>query len=72
MRAMPRKGYKDRVNQQGRDWVNGASDHNDVDNECTPDFSCCEPSLFTRDREKRIKNFNVWAARNGYPLFSDS
>ena len=26
-------------------WVEGESVHNDVRDECTPDFSCCTPAL---------------------------
>ena len=33
--------YKNRSNNQLNNWVNGLSLHNDVDDECCPDFSCC-------------------------------
>ncbi len=39
-------------------WVNGESKHNDIDDECVPDFSCCYPELFEQDRSKRIASLN--------------
>jgi hypothetical protein len=33
--------YKARTYTQLYKWVNGNPIHNDVDNECCPDFSCC-------------------------------
>lgn len=33
--------YKSRAYKQLYEWVNGNSIHNDIDNECCPDFSCC-------------------------------
>ena len=47
--------YATRCIQQSIKWVNGISEHNRVDDECTPDFSCCEPHCFTSSLEKRIK-----------------
>lgn len=37
--------YKLRRNAQTVKWVHGTAEHNTVDNECTPDFSCCNPTL---------------------------
>lgn len=37
------KNPEDQVN----DWVRGASIHNLTRDECTPDFSCCQPDLQT-------------------------
>ena len=34
-----------RIDLQLRLWVQGCSSHNEVDDECTPDFSCCKPQL---------------------------
>ena len=41
------KTYKERANHQLDEWVKGNSIHNDVDNECCPDFSCCTLSINT-------------------------
>ena len=46
-------GYQDRVIQHSLMWVNGHPQHNDVDDECVADFSCCYPDLFTESLEKR-------------------
>lgn len=39
--------YKERANHQLNEWVKGNSIHNDVDNECCPDFSCCNNEIDT-------------------------
>jgi len=36
-----KKGYRKRVLKQLQNWVDGKSIHNSVDDECCPDFSCC-------------------------------
>ena len=41
------KTYKERANNQLDEWVKGNSIHNDVDNECCPDFSCCNSKIST-------------------------
>jgi hypothetical protein len=33
--------YKIRTYKQLHEWVNGNSIHNTIDDECCPDFSCC-------------------------------
>ncbi len=48
-----RIAYRKRARDQLRAWIEGRSVHNQADNECCPDFSCCEPSLFTADKEQR-------------------
>ena len=63
--------YKLRAAEQGRDWAKGISKHNDVDDECCPDFSCCVPSLFIRDKALRVANYNVWAMRNRFELYTN-
>ena len=35
--------YKDRCMFQLDEWVKGNPIHNDTDDECCPDFSCCKP-----------------------------
>ena len=47
--------YRERVISQTTLWFNGKSLHNDIDGECCPDFSCCEPELFTIDEKERTK-----------------
>jgi hypothetical protein len=64
--------YQKRVMSQSVHWVNGMSIHNQTDDECTPDFSCCHKDLFETDRAKRVKFFNTWNERNGFPPYTDS
>lgn len=45
-------GYKERYIKQLADWVDGSPVHNDVDEECCPDFACCN-SLVKTDEETR-------------------
>jgi hypothetical protein len=33
-------------------WVEGEPEHNHVDNECCPDFSCCKPEFLAPERER--------------------
>lgn len=47
--------YIDRVVRQSLLWLNGKPTHNYIDGECCVDFSCCVPSLYTKDREEREK-----------------
>lgn len=56
--------YQERVLIQGLLWIDGQSFHNDIDNECCPDFSCCEPVLFERNRNKRKIILNDWINKN--------
>lgn len=42
---MKEDNYKERSKYQLDEWVRGNSIHNDIDNECCPDFSCCQPGL---------------------------
>lgn len=45
--------YEKRVLAQLRAWVKGQSNHNTVDDECCPDFSCCIPEMMTKDEAAR-------------------
>lgn len=63
--------YQQRAYKQGIDWVNGKSIHNEVDNECCPDFSCCVPSLFEKKRSNRIFQLNKYAKEHGFPLLPE-
>jgi hypothetical protein len=47
--------YRTRRLQQSLAWVNGVSQHDPVDNECCPDFSCCHPDFFHTDPAKRAE-----------------
>jgi len=35
--------YNERCSHQLNEWVKGNPIHNNVDDECCPDFSCCKP-----------------------------
>lgn len=45
--------------EQLRKWVAGESIHNDEENICCPDFSCCNKDIFTAysQRKKFLKAF---------------
>ena len=45
--------YQKRAMAQLMAWADGHSFHNREDNECCPDFSCCNPDMFEKDQEKR-------------------
>jgi hypothetical protein len=34
-------------------WAQGRPYHDRITDECTPDFSCCQPSLLEKDEAKR-------------------
>ena len=70
--VLPPTPYQQRAIDQGRLWVAGESHHNRIDDECCPDFSCCTPELYERDREKRAAEFNQWAAAHGWAQFLDA
>lgn len=42
---MKKEQYRHRVRKQLEEWVKGNPQHNHVDDECCPDFSCCKPDL---------------------------
>lgn len=46
-------GYRERFRHQMLRWAMGSPRHNDVDDECCIDFSCCVPELFETDPKKR-------------------
>lgn len=50
-------GYQDRVKAQTLAWAQGRPYHNSVDDECAPDFSCCNPGMFERDEAKRWQHY---------------
>lgn len=49
-------GYKIRTSINEMLWMFGYSYHNNVDNECCPDFSCCIGGIKTKFL-KRVKMF---------------
>lgn len=49
--------YRERARLQCLAWVDGRPQHNHVDGECTPDFSCCVPDLFNKDESARWKHY---------------
>lgn len=55
--AAESRAYKERVKAQTLAWAQGRPYHNRVDNECCPDFSCCQPAMFERDEGKRWVHF---------------
>lgn len=54
--------YRERHKAQALKWAMGQPYHNNVDDECCPDFSCCYPDLFEVDDEKR---WNVYRHKYG-------
>jgi hypothetical protein len=51
------EAYRTRSDKQLKMWVNGKSIHNNDDDECCPDFSCCRPCSTDREiREKFYKS----------------
>ena len=51
-------GYKERLETQTINWLNGKPEHNKIDDECCPDFSCCTPELLA-SKEERQKFYNA-------------
>lgn len=60
--------YQQRVIRQCLKWVNGKSEHNAIDDECCPDFSCCMPDLFEQDQTKRQAYLGDYIRRHSRPL----
>lgn len=51
--------YEERFGYQLEEWVKGNPIHNDIDNECCPDFSCCDRSLLMKEKDRIIyRNFH--------------
>lgn len=63
--SSPLSPYQQRALAQAEEWVDGRSEHEPINDECTPDFSCCNPKLFERDRSKRLAYLNAYRARLG-------
>lgn len=61
--------YQKRALEQVRVWaVSGKAIHEKINNECTPDFACCAPSLFEKDAAKRMRQYREYAAEVGAPV----
>jgi len=48
------KTRKERSDFQLKEWVKGNSIHNDIDDECCPDFSCCDSKLLASENERKL------------------
>ena len=55
MYAIKGDTYRARLISQSKLWLDGHPIHNSVDSECCIDFSCCEPDLFTKDCNERLR-----------------
>jgi hypothetical protein len=47
-------GFVIRSYEQLVDWMNGISKHNEIDDECCPDFTCCANILPDEKDAKKI------------------
>ena len=54
--------YKERVGCQLSEWDKGNPIHNDIDGECCPDFSCCQPKLL---QPKEVREAFAAAEKEG-------
>lgn len=45
---------RSRIEMQLKDWLEGVSFHNDTDNCCVPDYSCCYPTLEVPVRTRQL------------------
>lgn len=50
--------YHTRAKSQCLSWAMGKPYHEPVNDECTPDFSCCNPDLFTQDEAERWAQYH--------------
>lgn len=57
---MQGNNLKERCQFQLEEWVKGNSIHNDVDEQCCPDFSCCRKNVNTpvEKRQEYLKIYN--------------
>ena len=61
--------YKERSESQLKHWVEGNPIHNKIDDECCPDFSCCNPKLLANE-EMRKTFYNANDEQRESMLFS--
>lgn len=52
------RAYRERVRAQTLSWAQGRPYHNRIDDECCPDFSCCQPELLEKDDAKRWEAYS--------------
>ena len=52
-----RTNYKERAHAQMLAWAEGRPYHENVNDECCPDFSCCFPDLYERNDAKRWEQY---------------
>ena len=50
--------YAERTRVQCLEWAAGNPYHNRIDDECCPDFSCCEKHLFNTDIQDRWRIYH--------------
>lgn len=60
--------YQNRCLTQTERWAAGEPVHNFTDEECCPDFSCCEPKLFTQSEAERQRILDELRDRYGVAL----
>jgi len=60
-----RRLYRARVLRQLMAWVAGQPKHNEVDDEHTPDMSCCHAFLFEPDYDTRLATMRRLVANMG-------
>jgi hypothetical protein len=65
--------YRERVRFQLLEWVDGNSIHNEIEGECCPDFSCCNPKLLKEKffREKYLASNSEQRESLCFGLLSD-
>jgi len=47
-------GYKKRLDEQTLNWLKGNPTHNKIDDECCPDFSCCNTKLLAPPEVRQV------------------
>lgn len=57
-------GYLERCRHQTLRWAMGFPKHNNIDDECCIDFSCCVPELFETDPTKRWDYYRQFVAEH--------
>lgn len=57
-RRLKNKFYHERARAQCLAWAQGRAYHEPINDECCPDYSCCDPSLFTQDEAERWEYYH--------------
>lgn len=58
MTPAERQQYRERCRVQALNWAMGKPVHNRIDDECCPDFSCCQPDMFEKDEARRWATYH--------------